>query len=165
MKNNISLDIEDKLQSISDLLIAMLCSARNSKRFRSLIREREFKRYNKESVRVSLTRLNKKGYVRNLNGEWKITDKGKKYLQLNSKNEYIPSPFKKESECNTILSFDISENSRRMRNWLRNQLKIFGYKMLQQSLWIGPGPLPQEFLKKLKELKIRENIKIFTISK
>ena len=165
MKNDISLNVEDKLQSIGDLLIAMLCSARNSKRFRSIIREREFMRYNKESVRVSLTRLSKKGYVRNLNGEWKITDKGKKYSQFNNKNEYMSSPFEKRAECNTILSFDISENSRKIRNWLRNQLKIFGYKMLQQSLWIGPGPLPQEFLKKLKELKIRENIKIFTISK
>jgi hypothetical protein len=37
--------------------------------------------------------------------------------------------------------------------------------MLQQSLWLGPGPLPQEFLKRLNELGIRENIKIFPIKK
>jgi hypothetical protein len=37
--------------------------------------------------------------------------------------------------------------------------------MLQQSLWIGPGPLPSEFLERVNELKIRENIKLFNVQK
>lgn len=36
--------------------------------------------------------------------------------------------------------------------------------MLQQSLWIGPGPLPEEFIKRLKDLKIKDCIKIFKIN-
>ena len=52
-----------------------------------------------------------------------------------------------------------------MRRWLRNQIKIFGYKMLQQSLWLGPGPLPPAFLKRLEDLKIRKNVKTFKITK
>jgi hypothetical protein len=37
--------------------------------------------------------------------------------------------------------------------------------MLQQSLWIGPGPLPGSFLKRLEDLNIRKNIKTFKITK
>ena len=60
---------------------------------------------------------------------------------------------------------DIPEKDRFMRHWLRNKIKIFGYKMLQQSLWIGPGPLPSSFLKRLEDLDIKKNIKIFKITK
>src|SRR3989344_3311600 len=83
--------------TIADLLIATLLNGRSVKTFYSIIREREFARYKKGSVQVSLSR--------------------------------------------------------------------FGYKMLQQSLWIGPGPLPARFLKCLEELKIRKNIKTFKITK
>jgi len=60
---------------------------------------------------------------------------------------------------------DIPEQNRILRNWLRNQIKIFGYKMLQQSLWIGPSPLPPPFLKRLEDLNIRKNVKTFKITK
>ena len=74
---------------------------------------------------------------------------------------YITSPFNSKSQKNTIVSFDISEGDRKTRNWVRNQLKIFNYEMLQQSLWFGPGPLPREFLTRLTDLRIRKNVKIF----
>jgi DNA-binding transcriptional regulator PaaX len=151
--------------SIGDLLIATLCSARSTRRFYAIIREREFKRYKKESVNVALSRLSKKGYLKNTNGNWSLTQKGilrNKEINLHS---YIPSPFKENSTANTIISFDIPGPQRIVRDWLRNQIKIFGYKMLQQSLWLGPGPLPPEFLRRLEELKIRKNIKIFSIKK
>ncbi len=163
MIKNKKIKIKNNLQSIGDLIIAQLLSCKSSRRFYKIIKERELARYKKESVRVSLSRLNKKGYVFNSSGSWGITTKGQKHYLHAIKNKYIRSPFKKEDEHNTILSFDIPENNRKTRNWLRNQLKIFGYKMFQQSLWLGPGPLPSNFLKKLTELKIRENIKIFKI--
>ena len=49
-------------------------------------------------------------------------------------------------------------------DWLRNQLKIFGYKMLQQSLWQGPGPLPIEFRKRLDDFGIKKNVKTFKMT-
>ena len=78
---------------------------------------------------------------------------------------YISSPFKKDSATSMIVSFDIPEVDRKIRYWLRNQLKIFGYKMLQQSLWLGPSPLPLSFLKRLEDLNIRKNVKTFKITK
>lgn len=151
--------------SIMDLLIATLGSARNTRRFHSIIREREFKRYKKESVQVALSRLHKKGYLNNSTNGWSLTKKGKKYSKNTRLLDYIVSPFSEDSPSTMIISFDIPERDRNMRHWLRNQIKIFGYKMLQQSLWIGPSPLPQLFLKRLEDLSIKKNVKTFKITK
>jgi len=133
--------------TISDLLIATLLSNKNIKTFRSILKKREFERFRKESIAVSLSRLNKKGYSRKSNGGWSLTQKGILYAEEVHLFSYIPSPFKKNSSINTIISFDIPGPQRSTRDWLRNQIKIFGYKMLQQSLWLGPGPLPNTFVK------------------
>ena len=151
--------------SIGDLLIATLCCAKNTRRFHSIIHEREFNRYNQESVRVALSRLSAKGYVNNSASGWSITKDGKKYSQDVRPLGYIVSPFAENLQPSMIISFDIPEKDRRIRHWLRTQLKIFGYKILQQSLWLGPSPLPSLFLKRLEDLKIRKNIKTFKITK
>ena len=145
--------------SIGDLLIATLVSARSTRRFYAIIREREFNRYNKKSVRVALSRLHAKGYISNSTSGWSITKKGKRLFTR--PQIYISSPFTENSPPSMIISFDIPENKRAIRHWLRNQIKIFGYKMLQQSLWIGPSPLPSSFLKRLEDLNIRKNVKTF----
>ena len=145
--------------------MATLNSAGSTRRFYAIIREREFKRYKKESVQITLSRLRKKGYVNIASSGWSITQKGKKFLKTTNLLSYIISPFTENSLSNMIISFDIPEKDRVLRNWLRNQIKIFGYKMLQQSLWIGPSPLPSLFLKRLEDLNIRKNIKTFKITK
>lgn len=155
----------DFKESIGDLIVAMLLSNKNSCRFRKIIREREFARYKKESIQVSLSRLNKKGYLDNSPSGWSLTKKGKLLANKTLLFSYIPSPFNKNPPSNTIISFDIPGPKRLTRDWLRNQIKIFGYKMLQQSLWLGPGPFPNDFLKRLNDLEIRDNIKIFPIKK
>jgi len=151
--------------TIADLLIATLLNGRSVKTFYSIIREREFARYKKGSVQVSLSRLGKKGYCRNTNGNWSLTQKGILRTKEINLFSYIPSPFKENAPSNTIIAFDIPGPQRITRDWLRNQIKIFGYKMLQQSLWIGPGPLPARFLKCLEELLLGKNIKTFKITK
>lgn len=152
-------------ETISDLLIALLCSGRNPVAFRSILRQREINRYKKESVQISLSRLKKKGYISHSNQGWIISEKGKLYSKNLHLLSYIPSPFNGKTSSNTIVSFDIPSPDRRIRDWLRNQLKVFNYKMLQQSLWVGPGPLPDEFLERINELKIKENIKLFNVQK
>jgi len=153
-----------KENSLTDLLIATLASGRSVRRFHSILSERKFSRYKKESVSVALSRLHSKGYVNKSALGWSLAQKEKPSLRNEALFGYISSPFSKNGPSNTILSFDIPETDRAKRNWLRNQIKIFGYKMLQQSLWIGPGPLPANFLKRLADLDIRKNIKTFKIA-
>lgn len=151
--------------SLTDLLIATLFSARSSKNFREIINERKIKNYEKNSISVALSRLTSRGYVNKNNNDWYLTIKGKNKYKNTCLLNYINSPFNKNPKINTIIAFDIPENNRVVRNWLRNQIKIFGYKILQQSLWIGPGPLPESFLQRLEDLNIRKNVKTFKISK
>lgn len=148
---------------LTDILIAMLLSGKSVRTFHAIIRERKLSRYKKGSVSVALSRLSKRGYILNSSNGWEMTNEGKVYANKTQLFSYIISPFKDNHLSNTIISFDIPGPKRSTRDWLRNQLKIFNYKMLQQSLWFGPGPLPNEFIKRLNELKIRENIKIFKI--
>jgi CRISPR-associated endonuclease Cas2 len=156
---------ENYSENITDLLMATLGSARSVHRLRSILFERKLKRYKKESIKIALSRLHSKGYVKNSNFDWSITKKGKTHIKKVYLLGYIASPFMENPPSNTIISFDIPEKNRTVRNWLRNQIKIFGYKMLQQSLWIGPGPLPSSFLKRLEDLNIRKNVKTFKITK
>jgi DNA-binding transcriptional regulator PaaX len=151
--------------SIGDLLIATLCSARSTRQFYAIIREREFKRYKKESVRVGLSRLHTKGYLARSSSGWSVTQRGRKSFKINCLLNYVRSPFGKNTPDSMIIAYDIPEKNRILRKWLRNQIKIFGYRMLQQSLWVGPGPLPSSFLKRLADLKIRKNVKTFRIAR
>jgi DNA-binding transcriptional regulator PaaX len=152
-------------ESLTDLLIATLFSARSTKLFRKILSDRKFKRYKQESIQVAISRIKKQGYITKTEKSWSLTEKGKAKHRETQFFGYIPNPFNKESPVNTIISFDIPEKDRVVRNWLRNQIKIFDYKMLQQSLWIGPGPLPSDFFKRLDHLNIRKNIKTFKINK
>jgi DNA-binding transcriptional regulator PaaX len=157
--------IEELKESIGDIIIAMLLSNRSSYQFKKIIEKRELARYKKESIQIALSRLRKTGYIIKSVDGWSAAEKSKLYSLKNKLFSYFISPFNKDSQINNIVSFDIPEINRIKRNWLRNQLKIFGYKMLQQSLWLGPGPLPAFFIKRLSELEIKNSVKIFKINK
>jgi phenylacetic acid degradation operon negative regulatory protein len=54
-----------------------------------------------------------------------------------------------------ILIFDIPERQRHKRDSLRNTLLSLGLKQLQESVWITPFPLPDEFNDFLTDLRVR----------
>jgi DNA-binding transcriptional regulator PaaX len=118
----------------------------------------------KVSIQTSLTRLSKKGFVNNNKDGWMITENGRKYLAADSLVEF-KSPFAKDAKRDLLLMFDIPEDCRHYRNWLRDHLKVFGYKMIQQSVWAGPSPLPKEFKKYIKQLGLQKNIRTFRLAK
>ncbi len=148
--------------TLGDYIIAFLSSARSTRVFHRILREKRIKRYKTGSVYAELSRLKKKQLINQNNKGWFLTEKGKIYKKPYSPLEYISSPFTKESPKNIIVSFDIPETKRHARRWLRNQLKIFGYTMLQRSLWKGPGPLPKECLSRIQKLGIKDSVKFFT---
>ena len=75
------------------------------------------------------------------------------------------SNFKKDSPKNLIIIYDIPENLKKERDWFRRQLIKFGYIMIQKSVWVGPSPLPKDFLDYLKEIKIGDSFKTFKLAK
>ncbi|MFA5937055.1 MAG: hypothetical protein WC822_04215 [Candidatus Paceibacterota bacterium] len=75
------------------------------------------------------------------------------------------SHFKENSPKNLIIIYDIPENLKKERDWFRRQLVKFEYIMIQRSVWVGPSPLPKEFLDYLKEIKIEDKFKTFKLAK
>ena len=75
------------------------------------------------------------------------------------------SPFKKHSPKNLIVMYDVTEEKKKERDWFRRQLKNFDYIMIQRSVWVGPSPLPKEFLDYVKEIGLQEHLKTFKLAK
>jgi len=68
-------------------------------------------------------------------------------------------------DVKVMVLFDIPEKKRKIRNWLRTQLKMWDFEMIQQSVWLGRGPLPKEFSARLHDLGVGECVKVFPIRK
>jgi DNA-binding transcriptional regulator PaaX len=85
----------------------------------------------------------------------------KRNYYLNS----FTSTFKDDDLKNLLLIYDIPEAMKKERDWFRRQLVTFGFIMIQKSVWVGPSPLPKEFLDYLKEIKIGDNFKTFKLEK
>jgi|SRR3989344_2834632 len=75
------------------------------------------------------------------------------------------SPFRKDSPKNLIVMYDIPHSLKKERDWFRRHLIRFEYIMIQKSVWVGPSPLPRDFLNYLKEIKIGDNLKTFKLAK
>ena len=75
------------------------------------------------------------------------------------------SSFKRDAPKNLLLIYDIPEGRKKERDWFRRQLIKFRYIMIQKSVWVGPSPLPKDFLSYLKEIKIKDNFKTFKLAK
>lgn len=122
--------------------------------------------YKKQSINNSIHKLNKNGYISKENDHFLLLPKGRKYVE-NKKVKMVTflSPFKRESPKNLLVMFDIPEDKKAEREWFRFQLKQFGYNMIQRSVWVGPSPLPKEFLDYIKSLNLKNCIKTFKLEK
>lgn len=152
--------------TLSDHIIAFLLSARSTGLYKKILWERLQKRRKNlklATFRQNLYRLRKKGIVID-HGE---TINISKHYALKLKNNHrsiIKNSLPGNSE-KILVSFDIPETKKKTRDWLRNQLKFWDFKMVQKSLWVGPGPLPQDFNNRLKILGISDDVKVFKTQK
>src|SRR3989344_7090590 len=71
------------------------------------------------------------------------------------------SPFKKDVPKNLLVMYDIVDVKKKERGWLRLHLRKFGYAMIQRRVWVGPSPLPEDFVVYIKKLGLRANVKKF----
>jgi len=139
--------------SFSDFIISHLLSCRSTKIQRQVLYELVQKRRHKnhQVFLNNLYRLNKKGIINFTNKTDIVINK--KAINLYFLFRNIQS--KPTGETKVLVLFDIPEKKRKIRNWLRLQLKLWDFSMIQQSAWVGPGPLPGEFLDHLKLLSIK----------
>lgn len=132
----------------------------------SLLGLPDFKYYRYQTLANNFSVLSKRGFIKLMkNGEYIITTKGKIFLE---EGKDILRNFKTERNIDSpkdmLIIYDIEEKRRRERKWFRLHLKKFHFVMIQKSVWVGPSPLPKDFLDYLKEIKLGDNLKIFKLS-
>ncbi len=149
--------------TFSDELIAFLFSCRSNSIRKKILFEK-VKRRNKVAVNTyykNISRLKSRGIIEEKNDFFYLSNKGKIIHQ---------NPYKKINEkpgkLNKILIiFDIPERKKKVREWIRRQLKGWDFEMVQKSVWIGDGPLPQGFMDRLKFLCVDRGVKVYKLRK
>ncbi len=129
----------------------------------------DFKHYKYQTMANRCADLKKKNYIKlDKLGNYFITFKGIEFLE-GSKPKIKLSKFlvtKTDKDPKDLLIiYDIPEIQRSEREWFRRHLKDFHFIMIQKSVWVGPSPLPADFLNYLKEIKIGDNFKTFKLGK
>lgn len=125
-----------------------------------------FKNYSYGSMRTTLSRLRKNGVINNGDRGWRLTPTGRKYMKRKEDSlQQFAHNFSKEAPKNLIVMFDIPETKKAEREWFRWHLKKFKYEMIQKSVWVGPSPLPKEFMDYISKIGLKNAIKTFKLAK
>jgi CRISPR/Cas system-associated endoribonuclease Cas2 len=121
---------------------------------------------NPRSIKNAFYSLCRDGLVKTEDKNIILTKKGRSYL----KNKVLPEnifnfSFPDNSPKNLLVMYDIQEDKKSEREWFRRHLRKFGYVMVQRSVWVGPSPLPKDFLDYVKKIRLKENLKTFKLAK
>ncbi len=83
-----------------------------------------------------------------------INNPGRKFNQ----HEIFHYNFKNTAPKDQILICNIPAIMRKERDWLRRHLKRFDYIMIQKNVWVGPSPLPKDFLDYTKSIYLVDKL-------
>lgn len=160
-KKRTSSNLSSYKPNISEEIMSHLLFGKSAYRQKKFLWEMVRRRVNvrRQNYYQNLYRLSKRGYV---------TAKGEGYILTTEGKSAYSNPYrlirtKAEAKKKIVVIFDIPEPKKKIREWLRGQLKWWDFKMVQKSVWIGNGPLPVEFKKRLKDLGIGKSVLIFSI--
>jgi len=128
---------------------------------KSAIRRRNFQNL--------LYKLKKEGLIAESGARLKLTHQGREKVDVLRErlNKNLPQvDYRKEKSDNfKIVIFDIPENERQKRNWLRSILANLDFVMLQKSVWVGKNKIPEDLLKDLEKFALLPFVEILEISK
>ena len=127
----------------------------------------DFKHYKYQTLANKSSILLKKGFVRKTaTGEFFITSQGLDFLDGEREIlEKFETDKQKNSPKDLLVVYDIPEDRKKERDWFRFHLKKFHFVMIQRSVWVGPSPLPKEFLDYIKKIRLKDSIKTFKLAK
>jgi len=96
---------------------------------------------------------NKKGVI--------LTSRGAERA-LKIKYKMTKRRMRKDGKWQMVI-FDIPERKRYLRDLLREHLRIFGYKLLQKSIWVSPYDTYKETEEVLRRYGLDPYVKLFLI--
>ncbi len=120
----------------------------------------DFSGHSRGTVSVTLHRMKKNKLV-SISGPkkkaiWRITQKGKSHFKNIEKGISLPP----EDGKTRVIMFDIPEDRRVERNWLRGELSACDYTPLQKSVFMGTRPLPTRLLEELESRGLLSHIHV-----
>jgi DNA-binding transcriptional regulator PaaX len=115
------------------------------------------------AIKQSLWRLKKAGFVAKKGREFYLTKKGKELARCISGRKNIIE--KKWDRKFRVVVFDIPEKKRKTRDWLRQELMLLNYKKLQESVFAGKFPLPEDLIKNIKSHEIGNCVNYMLVEK
>lgn len=117
-------------------------------------------------IATLLSRLSRQGLVvksgSRRNFRWHITNKGKLRLakkEIRNFSHELPAPDGRVR----LVTFDIPEQLRKKRDWLRTQLVGYDFKQLHKSVWISMRPLSQEFIQSIDDMQLSKYVHIISV--
>jgi DNA-binding transcriptional regulator PaaX len=127
----------------------------------------DFKYYKYQTLANRCSDLKSRGYLKEINGTYFITNKGEEFLdkKIHGVLKRFESNKTEKDPKDLLLLYDISEDKKTHRDWLRRELVNFHYIMIQRSVWVGPSPLPKEFTEYLKNIGLKDSVKTFKLEK
>lgn len=133
-------------------------------RLEKMSAEKKEARSREKVLKSTLHRLKKNGLIKDDKQIWHLTADGVRKLKNQIVyNKHSPPPQTIETARKVIIAFDIPENKKKSRYWLRIELTGQGFKLLQKSVWLGPAPLPKEFIDHLKTMDLLPHLKFFEV--
>ncbi|HEY4715390.1 MAG TPA: hypothetical protein VIH31_02695 [Candidatus Paceibacterota bacterium] len=130
--------------------------------------EHQVGREHKRKLQKYISKLKSDGFVsENTYGQILLSGKGQEKLskfkgRLNvNKNNYQKEP---GTEL-IIVSYDIPKEFNRERDILRDLMKLLGFKIIHQSVWVGKVKLPKQFIIDLENMGILEYVEIMEVTK
>jgi len=125
-----------------------------------------FKKYSERSIRTTIDRLKRNGIIEKELSGIILSKHGREYVKRKFDSlKQFKKPMSQSKERKLLVMFDVPTEKKGEREWLRWHLKKFNYIMIQQSVWVGPAPLPKEFSDYLKSIKLDKCIKTFKLEK
>ncbi|MBI4118866.1 MAG: hypothetical protein HY452_01225 [Parcubacteria group bacterium] len=121
--------------------------------------------FSKPTFLTLLHRLKKEGLVdksgKGKNSKWLVTILGQRKVKYYQNSIMIIA----KDNIPRLVIYDIPESQRKKRDWIRYELAAAGYEQLQKSVWLGYSPLPEEFVKSIKDFGVEDKVHIVSVNK
>lgn len=108
--------------------------------------------------------LEKSGYVKRNKNTLHLTNKGKLRAWY-TKWKFTKIDIKKWDGKWRLLSFDVPESQKRLREHLRRKLVALNFARLHDSVWVTPLPIENEIKQLLQMLEIKYFVRYMIVEK
>ncbi|WP_232698881.1 phenylacetic acid degradation operon negative regulatory protein PaaX [Brevibacillus daliensis] len=118
-----------------------------------------------QAVRAAISRMNRQGWLESRKignrSYYSMTPRGKKRLDEAAARIYKVENTQWDGKC-CIVSYNIPEEKRILRDQLRKELAWMGFGMLTTSTWISPNNLTDRIKEVTESYEVTDYVEIFT---